>query len=66
MDENYEPPPTEARMVGGIYLQQHRNDVEITPKETFNTIVTPKNSPQLPESALRDLTVATVALKYTQ
>ena len=66
MDEKYEPPLFETRTVYGIQLQQHRNDVQITPKETFNTIITPKDSSPLPETALRDLTVATVALKYTQ
>ena len=65
MDETYEPPVTETRSVYGIQLQQHRNDVQITPKDTFTTVITPKDS-SLPESALRDLTVATVALKYTQ
>lgn len=49
----------------GIQLQQNRNDALIKPNETFSTIITPKDS-TLPESALRDLTVATIALKYTQ
>ena len=66
MDEKYEPPLFETRTVYGIQLQQHRNDVQITPKETFSTIITPKDSSPLPDAALRDLTVATVALKYTQ
>ncbi|KAH6898683.1 cytidine deaminase-like protein [Thelonectria olida] len=51
--------------VYGISLQQHRNDVEISPKH-FSTIVTPKDVTSLPESAARDLTVATITLKYTQ
>ena len=66
MDESYNPPPTETRTVYGIQLQQHRNDVRITPKDSFSTIVVPKDSRPLPDSALRDLTVATIALKYTQ
>ncbi|KAK3175049.1 bifunctional phosphoribosylaminoimidazolecarboxamide formyltransferase/IMP cyclohydrolase [Lepraria neglecta] len=66
MDESYEPPPIETRNVYGISIQQHRNDVQITTKETFSSIITPKGAPPLPESALRDLTVATIALKYTQ
>ncbi|KAL8782629.1 MAG: hypothetical protein Q9213_005216 [Squamulea squamosa] len=65
MDESYEPPPMETRTVYGIELQQHRNDVHIDPKETFKSIVTPKDT-SLPDSALRDLTVATIAVKYTQ
>ena len=66
MNPSYEPPVTETRSVYGIQLQQNRNDYEVSVKETFNTVITPKNSGPLPESALRDLTVATVALKYTQ
>ncbi|MCJ1225748.1 bifunctional phosphoribosylaminoimidazolecarboxamide formyltransferase/IMP cyclohydrolase [Toensbergia leucococca] len=66
IDATYEPPPVETRTVFGVQLQQHRNDVEITPKETFNAIIIPKDSPPLPEPAIRDLTVATIALKYTQ
>ncbi|KAL9614791.1 MAG: hypothetical protein Q9167_000782 [Letrouitia subvulpina] len=66
MDESYEPPATETRTVYGVSLQQHRNDVSITLKDTFNAIITPKDSEPLPEHALRDLTVATIALKYTQ
>ena len=66
IDESYEPPITETRNVYGISLQQHRNDVEIIAKDTFNAIIIPKDSPPLAESALRDLTIATIALKYTQ
>ena len=66
MNPSYEPPLTETRSVYGIQLQQNRNDFEVSVKDTFNTIVTPKDSGPLPESAMRDLTVATVALKYTQ
>ena len=67
VDPSYEPPNTsETRSVYGVNLRQGRNNFQINPKETFSSIVTPKNSSPLPESALRDLTVATVALKYTQ
>ena len=66
MNPSYEPPVTEIRSVYGIQLQQHRNDYEVSIKDTFNTVITPKDSGPLPEPALRDLTVATVALKYTQ
>lgn len=65
MDESYEPANIETRTVYGLSLQQNRNDVKISPAETFQTIAT-KTSPALPESALRDLTVATIALKFTQ
>lgn len=66
VDEAYEPPAIETRSVYGVQLQQHRNNVQISPKESFNSIVSPKNSPPLSVSALRDLCVATLVLKYTQ
>ncbi|OAL70590.1 5-aminoimidazole-4-carboxamide ribonucleotide formyltransferase/IMP cyclohydrolase [Trichophyton violaceum] len=66
MDENYTPPDEETRSVYGVQLSQRRNDANVSPKTTFNKIVTPKNMSSLPEGALRDLTVATIALKYTQ
>ncbi|GME24621.1 AICARFT/IMPCHase bienzyme [Neofusicoccum parvum] len=64
MDPEFEPPTMEARTVYGINLSQHRNDAKISPA-TFGTIITPKDG-SLPESAFRDMTVATIALKYTQ
>jgi phosphoribosylaminoimidazolecarboxamide formyltransferase/IMP cyclohydrolase len=66
MDLDYEPPIQETRTVYGVHLSQHRNDARISPQESFRNIITPKDSPPLPESALRDLTVATIAVKYTQ
>ncbi|KAF4920351.1 Bifunctional purine biosynthesis protein ADE17 [Colletotrichum viniferum] len=65
IDPDYVPSKTETRTVYGVTLQQHRNDIEISPK-SFDRIITPKDSAPLSESALRDLTVATIALKYTQ
>ncbi|KAI9755432.1 MAG: bifunctional phosphoribosylaminoimidazolecarboxamide formyltransferase/IMP cyclohydrolase [Chaenotheca gracillima] len=64
IDEAYVPPSQETRMVYGVHLTQQRNDAAIS-KDTFGNIITPKGA-TLPESALRDLTVATIALKYTQ
>jgi phosphoribosylaminoimidazolecarboxamide formyltransferase / IMP cyclohydrolase len=66
MDGSYEPSSQETRTVYGIQLSQGRNDVRINPNDTFSSIVRPHDSKPLPESALRDLTVATIALKYTQ
>jgi phosphoribosylaminoimidazolecarboxamide formyltransferase / IMP cyclohydrolase len=66
MDPTYEPPSQEMRTVYGITMTQGRNDVKISPKETFESIIRPQNSPPVTESALRDLTVATIAVKYTQ
>lgn len=65
MDPEYEPNKRETRTVYGVNLTQQRNDIEISPK-SFGTVITPKDNPNVPESALRDLTVATIALKYTQ
>ncbi|KAE9985475.1 hypothetical protein EG328_007467 [Venturia inaequalis] len=66
MDKEYVPQPQETRTVYGVNLTQGRNDAHISPKESFSKILVPKNSSGLPESAQRDLAVATIALKYTQ
>ena len=66
MDPDYTPPADETRSVYGVQLSQHRNDIVISPSSTFGSIVTPKSVTSLPEFAVRDLTVATIALKYTQ
>lgn len=60
MDPDYVPAETETRTVYGISMQQGRNNYKISPKETFG------HASDLSDSALRDLTVATIALKYTQ
>ncbi|KAI1368039.1 AICARFT/IMPCHase bienzyme [Xylaria arbuscula] len=64
MDPEYQPDSIETRTVYGVTLSQHRNDVEISP-QSFTRTVTPKDF-VVPESAARDLAVATIALKYTQ
>ncbi|KAF2725539.1 AICARFT/IMPCHase bienzyme [Polychaeton citri CBS 116435] len=66
IDPSYVPAQQETRTVFGVTLTQGRNDVKISPNGTFNSILVPKESAPLPEPALRDLTVATIALKYTQ
>ncbi|GFZ48345.1 5-aminoimidazole-4-carboxamide ribonucleotide formyltransferase [Saitozyma sp. JCM 24511] len=63
MDPNYVPPEIETRQVYGISLQQRRNDCKID-ASLFENIVT-KNK-DLPQSAVTDMIVATLALKYTQ
>jgi phosphoribosylaminoimidazolecarboxamide formyltransferase/IMP cyclohydrolase len=65
IDADYQPPDQEMRTVFGITMSQRRNDIEISPK-SFTSIITPKEAGPLPDSAVRDLTVATIALKYTQ
>lgn len=66
MDESYVPAAEETRTLYGVQLTQRRNEVVIDPRSTFNKIVTSSAASSLPDSALRDLTVATIALKYTQ
>lgn len=66
MDESYTPPTIETRSVYGVQMSQRRNDMRVIPKETFKSIIVPKASEPLSPEALRDLTVATIAVKYTQ
>lgn len=66
IDQSYEPPQQETRTIYGVSLTQGRNDVQITPQNTFKSVVRPEGGTQLSEQTLRDLTVATIALKYTQ
>lgn len=65
MDASYEPPAQESRTLYGMDVTQHRNDFAID-AQSFTSIITPKDSAPLSSSARRDLTVATIALKYTQ
>jgi len=65
MSTTYTPPARESRSVYGVHLEQTRNDALITPNESFNAVMTCKEK-GLTEDAKRDLTVATIALKYTQ
>ncbi|XP_015758278.1 PREDICTED: bifunctional purine biosynthesis protein PURH-like [Acropora digitifera] len=63
MDPTYEPPESETRTLFGLKLQQVRNNAMIN-KSVFSNIASKRK--ELPESALRDLIVASIALKYTQ
>ncbi|KAL9933406.1 hypothetical protein V8E36_007582 [Tilletia maclaganii] len=69
IDPAYVPASRERREVYGITLEQGRNNAVIDPKTYFEKIV---SKTQLPtdaaaaEQARLDLTVATLALKYTQ
>lgn len=63
IDPGYEPDPIERKVLYGLTLEQQRNNAKID-KTLFGNIVT-KNK-NLPEGALRDLIVATIALKFTQ
>ncbi|KAL4259510.1 Bifunctional purine biosynthesis protein ADE16 [Pleurotus pulmonarius] len=63
IDPTYEPEEIETKQVYGIHLQQRRNNAKIDEK-LFENIVS--SNKELPKSALTDLIVATLALKYTQ
>ena len=63
IDPDYVPAEIERKQVYGITFEQGRNNFEIN-KELLSNIVT-KNK-ELPESAVRDLIVALITLKYTQ
>lgn len=63
IDPTYEPAEIEMRQVFGVTLEQRRNDARIGP-DLFENRVT--RNKELPPEAMRDLTVATIALKYTQ
>jgi phosphoribosylaminoimidazolecarboxamide formyltransferase/IMP cyclohydrolase len=63
IDPNYVPERLETRQVYGLYLQQARNDLQIT-RDLFKNVVT-KNK-DLSEQAYIDMLVATITVKYVQ
>ncbi len=63
IDPDYVPAPQETKQVFGITFEQGRNNFEIN-KELLENIVTANKD--MPESAIRDLIVALITLKYTQ
>ena len=63
IDENFVPEEIERKQVFGITFEQGRNNFEIN-RELLSDIVTESKS--LPESAIRDLIIALITLKYTQ
>ncbi len=63
IDPDYRPPKTEARQVFGLTLEQLRNNAVIR-RDLLENIVSQRKD--LPKEAVRDLLVATIALKYTQ
>ena len=63
IDPHYVPQKTEHKDVFGITFEQGRNDLVIN-EEMLQNIVT-KNR-ELPESAVLDMIVALITLKYTQ
>ena len=63
IDENYVPAEVETKDVFGITFSQGRNNFRLN-KELLQNIVT--ENKEMPESAVRDLIIALITLKYTQ
>ncbi|MBO4377113.1 MAG: phosphoribosylaminoimidazolecarboxamide formyltransferase [Lachnospiraceae bacterium] len=63
IDPSYVPEPVERKQVYGVTFEQGRNELKIDEK-IFENIVT-KNK-DIPESALIDMKIAMITLKYTQ
>ena len=63
MDPSYVPAPVERKQVYGITFEQGRNELDIN-GDLLSNIVT-KNK-ELPESAIIDMKIALITLKYTQ
>ena len=63
IDPLYVPEETERKQVFGITFEQGRNNLEMTPALLKNIVTENKD---LPESAVRDLLISLITLKYTQ
>lgn len=63
IDPNYVPAELERKQVFGITFEQCRNNFEIN-RELLSNIVTENKN--MPESAVRDLIISLITLKYTQ
>ena len=63
IDPDFVPAPIERKQVYGITFEQGRNNFEIN-RELLQNIVTANKD--MPETAIRDLIVALITLKYTQ
>jgi len=63
IDPDYVPEPIERKQVFGITFEQGRNEFKID-RDLLSYIVTANK--ELPESAVRDLIIALITLKYTQ
>lgn len=63
IDPEYVPDPVEHKQVFGITFEQGRNNFKID-RELLKNIVT--ENKELPESAIRDLIISLITLKYTQ
>ena len=63
IDPDFVPDPIERKQVFGITFEQGRNNFEIN-RELLTNVVTANKD--MPESAIRDLIIALITLKYTQ
>ena len=63
IDSEYVPAPIEHKEVFGITFEQGRNNLVMN-DELFSNVVT--NNKDIPESALIDLKISMITLKYTQ
>ncbi len=63
IDSNYVPDPIEHKQVFGITFEQGRNNFRIDADLLKNIVTANKD---MPESAVRDLIVSLITLKYTQ
>ena len=63
IDPDFTPAPIERKHVFGITFEQGRNNYKVD-ESLFGNIVTAEKN--LPESAVRDLKIALITLKYTQ
>lgn len=63
MDPEYEPSAMESRTLFGLTMVQKKNDAVID-RSVFTNVVSRTN--KLTDAAVRDLIVATTAVKYTQ
>ncbi len=63
IDPDFVPDPTERKQVYGITFEQGRNNFEINRELLANVVTSNKD---MPESAVRDLIIALITLKYTQ
>ncbi len=63
INENYVPAPIEQKQVYGITFEQGRNELDVN-GDLLSNIVT--DNKEIPESALIDMKIALITLKYTQ
>jgi phosphoribosylaminoimidazolecarboxamide formyltransferase/IMP cyclohydrolase len=63
IDSSYVPAPIEQKQVYGITFEQGRNELDVNGDLLSNIVTT---NQEIPESALIDMKIALITLKYTQ